>query len=322
MKQPSWPWSFLALLVLGFYLFLSYTYFDPLSLPSSLWAQDGWVQLATTKVPVQPILSKTTGASQGELLYGLVAEQDLPWFSDPPLDLRDLRARFQAERFITAFRTTLPDPILHEEDNVAMAASYLAGTVIQPHAIFSLNHAIGPRTTARGFGPGPLYLNGHAATTIGGGICKVATTMYNVGVYSDLHLVERHAHSMLVPYVPPGRDATLLWGQKDLRFLNDKGHPLVIWAAVLQNTLYISLYGQYDPPRVEWHNEESNRVPTWTVRRKNLALAPGEILSVQGFDGISVKTWVSVDYPDQPTTQRYLGSDYYKPMPNYVDYGP
>lgn len=284
-------------------------------LPNFLWSEDGLVKFASASyIPA--------GATMGEQLYGLVAEQDLPWFLEPPVDLRDLRTRYQANRFINAFRTTLPDPILQEENNVAQAASYLAGTVIQPNAVFSLNQTIGPRTKSRGFGPGPLYVNGHVGSTIGGGICKVATTLYNAAIYSDLYLIERHPHSMLVPYVPPGRDATILWGLKDLRFRNDKEHPIVIWAAVQRNTLFIAFYGQYDPPLVEWHAEELNRVQTWTIRKQNGALEPGEIRSVEGADGMSVNTWIEVDYPDKPTARLHLGVDYYRPLPNYLEYGP
>lgn len=321
-RLPAWLSLSLVLVCVGLYSILTWKFAvstHPLSL---LWAEDGWLTLSARDKSIQAVFSKTTGASRGELLYGAVREEDLPWFSAPPVDLNDLRTKYQAYLFISGFRTTLPDPILQEEFNVGLAAMYLAGTVIMPSATFSLNQAIGPRTKERGFGPGPLYLNGQVSTTTGGGICKVATTMYNVGIYADLHLVERHPHSMLVPYVPPGRDATIVWGQKDLRFLNNKDHPLVIWAAIEQTTLYIALYGAYDPPRVEWHSEETGRVPTWTIRRRNPRLAPGEVRTLAGSEGMSVKTWITVDYPDEPAIERYLGMDYYKPLPNYVDYGP
>ena len=290
---------------------------DPI-LPTLLWSEDGLASLAISGAR----LALPVGAGLGNKLYGPVAEEDLPWYAAPPLDLTDARLRYSAYLFINAFRTTLPDPILQEEHNVTTAAEYLSGTVIEPGAIFSLNQAIGPRTKNRGFGPGPLYANGQIGTTTGGGICKVATTMYNLGVHSDLHLVERHPHSMPVPYVPPGRDATILWGLKDVRFLNNKGHPLVLWAAVQDTTLYIALYGQYDPPLVEWQREEMNRVPTWTIKRRNRNLAPGEMRSLEGAPGLTVRTWVEVEYPGGIKAKRELGVDYYRPLPNYIEYGP
>lgn len=327
----AWYQWILVFCSIACYLMVYSRYLEPLShsypaiLPTHYWVEDGWLNLTTIgrgQSEAERSVGVGVGLSVGHRLYGLVAEQDLPWFAHPPVDLDDLRTRFGADRLINAFRTTLPDPILQEEHNVAIAASYLAGTTVQPQEVFSLNHAIGPRTKARGFGPGPLYVNGTIDSTIGGGICKVATTIYNLAIHSDLPVIERHPHSMLVPYVPPGRDATVLWGSKDLQFINNREHPLVIWAEVRDYTLYIAIYGQYDPPLIEWYSEEISRIPTWTIRRTNTNLKPGETRLVEGAEGIWVKTWINIDYPSLPLVQKYLGMDAYRPLPNYLEYGP
>ncbi|NMA61377.1 MAG: VanW family protein [Firmicutes bacterium] len=329
----AWHQVVLIVWVLVSYLLIRSHYLEPLHqawpviLPTRYWTEDGLVNLATFTTNVG-ILDQSVGVGMGvgkaseEQLYGLVAEGDLPWFTSPSVDLNDLRTRYGANRLINAFRTTLPDPILQEEYNVATAAAYLAGTIVQPREVFSLNRAIGPRTKNRGFGPGPLYVNGTIGSTIGGGICKVATTMYNVAIHSDLPVIERHPHSMLVPYVPPGRDATVLWGSKDLQFINNRDHPLVIWAEMWDHTLYIAIYGQYDPPLVEWYSEEVSRIPTWTIRRKNSTLEPGETRLIEGAEGVSVKTWINIDCPSLPLVEKYLGMDSYRPLPNYLEYGP
>ncbi len=263
-----------------------------------------------------------SGASGKERLYGPVVEINLPWYHDPPSELQDIRDEHGASIFISAFRTTLPDPIYQEEDNVAVAAGYLSGNVVHPGQVFSLNKAIGQRTKARGFGPGPVYVNGNIGTTIGGGICKVATTMFNVAVQADLQIVERHPHSMLVPYVPPGRDATILWAHKDLRFRNNKDTPIVIWSGVYGQTLFIALYGQYYPPLVEWHYEELGRNKTWVIKRQNPNLPTGEVRTMEGYDGVSGRTWIQIYYPDQTMQKRDFGVDYYRPMPGLIEYGP
>lgn len=271
-------------------------------------------------LPREP--SKPVGASSGEQLYGRVIETALPWYYQPSARFNELRNEYEADLLVSAFRTTLPNPIYQEEDNVAVAAGYLAGTVVRPGEIFSLNVAIGPRTQGRGFGYGPMYINGEIGSTIGGGICKVATTMYNVVMLSDLQVIERHPHSMPVPYVPPGRDATIVWGAKDFRFKNNKETPVVIWSEVHNNTLFIALYGQYNPPIVEWYSEELGRNKTWTIERQNTSLPAGEVRVSEGYDGITVRTWVNVHYPNLPMERRDLGVDYYRPMPGLLEYGP
>ncbi|HHU61831.1 MAG TPA: VanW family protein [Natronincola sp.] len=287
-------------------------------LPREIWSEDSIAHLYTETTSTT---SARVGAGGGEVLYGLIKETDLPWFNNPPLDLRDLRTRYDADNFITAFRTTLPTPFLDEAHNVTTAANYLCGNVLLPGKVFSLNKAIGPRTVSRGFKEGPLYVNGQVNSTIGGGICKVATTIYNLAIHGDLRLVERHPHSMPVPYAPPGRDATVLWGSKDLRFVNDKEQPVILWASVEDNTLYAALYGNYDPPLIEWCFEELGEIPTWTIRRKNSQLYTGEKRFIPGVPGLTVKTWINIKYREHPPSRRYLGVDHYRPLPNYLEVG-
>ena len=80
----------------------------------------------------------------------------------------------------------------------------------------------------------------------------MGTTLYNVAVYAGLTVVERHPHSMIVPYVPPGRDAAIATGHKDFRFRNDTDAPLLLWAGMRGTALYIAFYGRHVAPRVEW----------------------------------------------------------------------
>jgi len=255
--------------------------------------------------------------------YGRVHEQDLPWFTAPPPRLVELRAAHGADRLLSAFRVSFPDPLFEETHNVASAAGYLAGTVLQPGLTVSLNAVIGPFTAARGYRDGPSYVGGRLVPTLGGGVCKVSTALYNAALLADVTVVERHPHSMPVPYVPPGRDAAIAWRVKDLRLRVDGDAPVVVWSAVAGDTVYVALYGRYDPPRVEWHTEELSRTPFPTVRRANPALPPGlERVVIPGADGVTVRTAVTVTYPGQPPRRRELGTDTYRPLPQVVEYGP
>ena len=136
--------------------------------------------------------------------------------------------------------------------------------------------------------------------TLAGGVCKVASCLYNVVIAGDLQIVERHPHSMMVTYVPPGRDATIAWGAKDFRFRNNKDTPVLIWAEFAKGCLYVALYGQFQPPQVQWHAKELSRQPTWTIRRANPQLPKGAARLIKGFDAITVQTWITVKYPGQP----------------------
>ncbi len=255
--------------------------------------------------------------------YGRVHEQDLPWYVNPPQRLLEARDAAGADRLLAAFRVSFPDPLFEETANVAAAAGYLAGTVLRPGEPVSVNGILGPYTEARGYRPGPSYIGGRLVPSSGGGVCKVSTALYNAAMLAGVTVLERHPHSMPVPYVPPGRDAAVAWGVKDLRLRVDGDAPVVAWAAVQGHTLYVALYGSYEPPRVEWHQEELARAPHSTVRRANPALPPGEErVVVPGADGVTVRTAVTITYPGGPPVRRELGVDTYRPLPRLVEFGP
>jgi hypothetical protein len=109
----------------------------------------------------------------------------------------------------------LKDPLPGEESNVHLAAKILSGAIVNPGEIFSQNERIGPYSESRGFQKGPTYNGSKLSTTIGGGVCKIASTLYNAAILSNLPIVERHPHGMPVPYVPYGQDATVSYGKID-----------------------------------------------------------------------------------------------------------
>jgi vancomycin resistance protein VanW len=262
-----------------------------------------------------------TASSSGHKLYGYVPEEELPWFAEPPTRLMQLQEEFGTKDLVTAFRTILPDPLYGEEENIAVAASYIAGIVLLPGKTVSLNRIIGPYTKERGYREGPTYIGTRIVSTVAGGVCKIASTLYNVIIASDLQVVERHPHSMMVPYVPPGRDATVAWGAKDFRFRNNRDTPVVFWALSTGKILYIAMYGQFVPPQVEWHHRELHRQPTWTVKRASHDLPKGATRLIEGYDAVTVKTWITVTYPNKPSERRDLGTDHYRAMPHILEFG-
>ena len=278
--------------------------------------------------PLMPVLSDeavrvsgTEGIIREGLSMDLVSgpEDELPWEGDR--NFVKARLRNDTNVLLGAYRTVLKDPLPGEEYNVHLAASLLAGIVIKPGEIFSQNAAIGPYTQEKGFEKGPTYIGTTLTTTIGGGVCKIASTLYNVAVASNLKIVERHNHSMPVPYVPYGQDATVSFGSKDIRFLNDTGSEIMIWAQGIDNVLYMAFYGSRPAPTVEWKHEvvEIRKAPV--KYRINSQLGAGEQKQVlEGMDGAVVKSWITVTSGNNINV-KYMGMSDYKPMPYLVEKG-
>lgn len=244
----------------------------------------------------------------------------LPWEKDR--DFAEAQKRSQCGTCLAAYQTVLPDPLPGEEENVHLGARLLCGTVVLPGRIFSQNAAIGPYSQARGFRAGPTYVGTRLITTTGGGVCKIASTLYNVAVQSNLPIVERHAHSMPVPYVPYGQDATVSYGNKDLKFKNDTDHPIMIWAQGIDNVLYIAFYGQKPPPRIEWQHEFVQRYKSDTIYQTNRQIPQGDQrITVEGMDGGIVRSWIKIYRDSTHWSLKSMGLSYYSPLPRVVEKG-
>ena len=110
--------------------------------------------------------------------------------------------------------------------NAEKACSVLDGTVIAAGEEFSYNGTLGRRTAAAGYVIAPV-VNG---SDYGGGICKISSALYGAASSLGLKITERHAHSHAVPYAAKGKDATVSYGTKDLKFINTSGKDLVLHA--------------------------------------------------------------------------------------------
>lgn len=242
----------------------------------------------------------------------------LPWENSD--EFRAAVEKNNTPVLLAGYQTVLKDPLPGEEENVHLAARLLQGTIVKPQETFSQNNKIGPYTTERGFQKGPTYIGSTLTTTIGGGVCKIASTLYNVAILSNLSIVERHPHSMPVPYVPYGQDATVAYGSRDFKFLNNASSPIMIWAEGIDNTLYIGFYGQAKPPKVEWHHQTLEVYKANKIYKANPKLPPGtEKYILEGMDGALVKSWITIENTDGSKTEKQLGNSYYKPMPYIVE---
>lgn len=144
----------------------------------------------------------------------------------------------QAQTLISSY-TTVFNPSESRAVNIAVAASRLNGTVIRPGQEFSFSNTIGPRTVENGYVEGASFLNGEVVSDIGGGICQVSSTAYAAMLQGGIKATQRYAHSKPVDYIPRGMDATIVAGQKDLKFTNNFTFPIVINATINDGTVTV-----------------------------------------------------------------------------------
>jgi len=132
--------------------------------------------------------------------------------------------------------------------NIELCARQLNNRIIPPSGRFSFNYIVGPRSAKRGFRNAPVLYYDDMERLVGGGACQVSTTLYNAALFADLSIVKRTRHSSRVYYVPPGQDATVFYGYRDLVLHSPFDFPIQIKAATTPTELMVSIYGKAPLP--------------------------------------------------------------------------
>jgi vancomycin resistance protein YoaR len=200
---------------------------------------------------------------------------------------------------IATFTTTYSSGNAPRVNNIHVLADMLDGTLIPPGGTFSFNGTIGPRTADKGFQAASAIVNGELVPQLGGGICQVATTLFNTIYESGLPVLERKNHSLYISSYPKGRDAAVSWSSPDLKFQNDTDTWILIATGYSNSSVTMSLYGT-DPGY-----DVTSEVGSWTNIRahpvqevKDDTLPEGSrVTEESGADGrtITVKRIVKKD---------------------------
>lgn len=145
---------------------------------------------------------------------------------------------------MSAYVTDLSARTPEQRRNILKAAASLQDRVLHPGEIFSFNDAAGPYTAARGYLPERSIRGTELIFSDGGGVCQVASTLYNAAEAAGLTILERIPHSQAVASVPPGRDATVAFNVADLKFSNGHPFPIKIVPRERGNHLLIEIWGK------------------------------------------------------------------------------
>ena len=140
--------------------------------------------------------------------------------------------------YTSYFRTTNKE----RSHNISLAVEAINNHVVFPGETFSFNEVVGKRTSEKGYLPAPVIVRGELSEGIGGGICQVSSTLFNAVDSVGVQIMERYSHSRSVPYVPPGRDATVSWYGPDFTFKNKYNQPILIRAKTYGGSLHIMIY--------------------------------------------------------------------------------
>lgn len=161
-----------------------------------------------------------------------------------------------------------------QKSNVELAARAINGIVLRPGEEFSFNKVVGPRTVGRGYRPAPSYLGPENPSTVGGGVCLMSSAVYQLALDAGCKIDQRVPHLRTIKTVPAGLDATVWYGQADLRFKNTLDCPVQLNTSWSNQTVSITMLGRrnnrHEPVQLERliSRRASNQIVVELLRRQ------------------------------------------------------
>ena len=208
------------------------------------------------KVPSEPALDQKTGEIIPEMKGCIIdveynVQKILEATAGEKLKLRVIPVypkhsgtEIEEIRHIVGSYSTWISGSVQRQSNINLAVKAINNTLLWPGEVFSFNGIVGPRTMLRGYQAAPIIIMGHTAMDFGGGVCQVASTVYNAATAAGLAIVERHQHSKPIHYVPEGKDATVNYGYLDLKFRNSFKTPVIVKVGVAGNQVWVNILGR------------------------------------------------------------------------------
>lgn len=128
----------------------------------------------------------------------------------------------------------------NRDTNISIACNSINDIVLQPGERFSWLDVVGNTTADKGYLKAPIILNGKTTLGFGGGVCQVATTLFNALDDTTITPTERSKHSKTCAYAE--KDATVSFSsKKNFAFINTYDFPIKIIAKSYKATVFIEI---------------------------------------------------------------------------------
>lgn len=266
------------------------------------------------KLNIDAALDLLTANTVGRLVAGepLPSELTLPYDANTPRVTAEMLAPI--DTLLSTFTTSYAGSSRNRAGNIDTAARAINGTIVMPGEEFSYNKVVGPRSAEKGFRIAPVIINGQLEPGMGGGVCQVSTTVYNAALLSNMKIVSRSHHSHPVPYVPSGRDATVVYGAIDLKFRNTTDALIVVETKTGGRRLTVRILGKGPAPVVNLERSGIARLRGRTITRKDPKRPLGtRVIEQRGTGGLAVTLTRVVDKGNAGVREvisrdRYIGT--------------
>lgn len=223
--------------------------------------------------------------------------------------------------FSTSFATSSPG----RAKNVTTGVSKVDGAILYPGDEFDLAKTVSPFTQENGYELAGSYQNGTVVESFGGGICQVATTLYNAVIRAELEITMRFNHSMLVHYVQPSMDAAIAGDYKDLKFKNNQDTPVYIEGYCSGGVIYFNIYGKETRPsnrEISFESETVSQVEPKVQFTLDASRTAGSWAVTQsGSNGCIAQLWKIVKVDGKQQSRDLFNKSSYQAQPQIITIG-
>ena len=208
----------------------------------------GTISVSSNATGTVPLISDAI-ASMNETFFVSESRSEAPTIELSSTDLPSTVSFDDAVDFgliseISSFTTQYSSGAEARTVNIHTAADLLSNSIIKANGgTWSFNDTAGEATEDKGYQNAGAIVGGEYSDAIGGGICQVATTVFNAIYDAGYPITERHNHTLHIESYPEGRDAAIAYPYMDLVWQNDTSSDVILVMSYSNSSVTATLWG-------------------------------------------------------------------------------
>ncbi|QIN80983.1 hypothetical protein GBA65_21230 (plasmid) [Rubrobacter marinus] len=222
-------------------------------------------------------------------LFERKSEYEVPVVVDEPELTTAQAEELKPTELLGEYRTNYgltSDKSAERVENLQISSNAIDGMVLAPGETFSMIENV----AGLDYNASKVIVDGKETLADGGGLCQVTSTLYMAANYAGLDVTERSPHYAQLPYIRPGLDATVWFGDEngagalDMKFRNTSdGYVLIREYVSDDGYIYAEVWGRPTGREVEMGSRRVALTPysaTWVTRQR--VTEDGEVI----YDGV------------------------------------
>lgn len=255
---------------------------------------DGTISVSTTAQGSVPLASEAVN-QMNETFFSVQERTEAPTVEVQSASIPSTLSLEDAYSFgligeISSFTTQYSSGAEARVNNIHTAADLLNNSICKAGEKWSFNEIAGEATEDKGYQNAHAIVSGSYSDAIGGGICQVATTVFNSVYLAGYPVPKRYNHTLYIESYPKGRDAAIAYPDMDLVWQNDTSSDVLLVMSYTSTSVTCTLVGvspqyQVSTEYGEWQAGQSYS----TTYKTDDTLASGkEYVESTGVDGSSI----------------------------------